>query len=130
MPLIRCATGDLVRLSHQSCSCGRAFPLIQNIEGRQDDYVITTSGRWIGRLDLVFKGVSGLVEGQIIQEKLDLVRVLIVPAKDFTQNDENLLLHKLRERLGKEMKIVIQKVDFIPRTKRGKLKLVISKILA
>lgn len=130
MPLIRYATGDLARLSHQSCPCGRAFPLIKNIEGRQDDYVITPSGKWIGRLDLVFKGVSELVEGQIIQEEIDLVRVLIVPTNNFTQDNENILLDKLRERLGKEIKIVVQKVDFISRTKQGKFKLVVSKVRA
>ena len=128
MPLLRYATGDLTRLSHQPCPCGRAFPVVESIEGRQDDYVITPSGKWIGRLDLPFKGVSHLVESQIIQEKLDFVRVLIVPSKDFTQNDEEILLKNLRERLGSEIKIIIQKVGAIPRTKRGKYKLVRSKV--
>ena len=58
MPFLRYATGDFARLSHQPCPCGRAFPVVENIEGRQDDYVITPSGKWIGRLDIPFKGVS------------------------------------------------------------------------
>ncbi len=128
MPFLRYATGDLTRLSQQPCSCGRAFPVIETLEGRQDDYVITPSGKWIGRLDIPFKGVSNLVESQIIQEKLDFIRVLIVPSKDFTQNDRDILLKNLRRRLGSQMKIIIQRVEAIPRTKQGKYKLVISKV--
>ena len=130
MPLIRYASGDFVRLSSQSCSCGRAFPVIETIEGRKDDYIVTPSGKWLGRFSIVFRAVPNMIESQIIQEKPDMVRVLIVPANNFTWNDENILLEKLRERLGQEMKIVIQKVDSIPRTKRGKFKVVISKIRA
>ena len=128
MPLLRYATGDLSRLSHQPCPCGRAFPVVESIEGRQDDYLITPSGKWIGRLDLSFKGVSHLIESQIIQEKPDLVRVLIVPTDKFIQKDEEILYKKLEERLGLEMQIAIQKVDAIPRTKQGKQQLVISHV--
>ena len=34
MPLIRYDTNDFARISHRSCPCGRAFPIIDSIEGR------------------------------------------------------------------------------------------------
>ena len=128
MPLIRYVTGDRVRLSSKSCSCGRAFPVIESLEGRQDDYIITPSGRWIGRLDLAFKGVPCILESQIIQEAVDWVRVLIVPIGPFSYDNENLLLKRLRERLGSEIRITLEHVEKIPRPKSGKYKLVISKL--
>lgn len=128
MPFIRYATGDLAQMSHENCPCNRPFPIVKKLEGRRDDYVITPSGKWLGRLDLVFKGVSHLIEGQIIQDHLDFVRVLIVPGTDFTDNDEQILSKKLHERLGSEIKIAIEKVESIPRTKQGKYQLVISKV--
>ena len=73
----------------------------------------------------------GLTLGLMIGEQRYgeiFVRVLIVPSKDFTQNDEEILLKNLRERLGSEIKIIIQQVEAIPRTKLGKYKLVISKV--
>ncbi|MDJ0636145.1 MAG: hypothetical protein QNJ34_23385 [Xenococcaceae cyanobacterium MO_188.B29] len=128
MPLIRYVTGDLARLSTQSCPCGRPFPVIETIEGRQDDYMVTPSGKWLGRLDVVLKRTSNLVETQMIQEKLNLVRVLIVPTENFTQKDEAILRKKLEERFGLEMQIAIQKVDAIPLTKQGKYQAVISHV--
>ena len=128
MPFIRYDTGDFVRIKNpsQSCSCGRAFPVVESIEGRIQDYIITPSGKWIGALGRVLVNVNNLIEAQIIQEKLDLIRVLIVTTENFTFQDEKVLLNNIHQRIGSEIKIVIQKTDKIRRTKRGKLKITIS----
>ena len=130
MPLIRYDTGDFVRIKnhHQSCPCGRAFPLVESIEGRKEDYIVTPSGKWIGLMGRVLRNASNLIEVQIIQEKLDLLRVLIVTTENFTDRDEKVLLQNIQQRVGYDVKIIIQKTDAIPRTKRGKLKTTISKV--
>ena len=128
MPLLRYVTGDLVQRSDQVCPCGRHFPVVKTIEGREDDYIITPSGKWIGRLSVVFRNIPNLVESQVIQEQLDYVRVLIVTTADFNHHDEEILKQKLWERLGSEIKIDLQKVQEIKRTKQGKSKLVVSNL--
>ena len=130
MPFIRYDTGDFVRIENptRSCSCGRAFPLVESIEGRIEDYVITPSGKWIGAIGRALLDVNNLIEAQIIQEKLDLLRVLIVPTENFTVRDEKVLLKNIQQRVGYEMKIIIQKTDAIARTKRGKFQLVVSQL--
>lgn len=40
----RYQTGDLVRMSGRRCSCGRGFPLIDEVVGRQNDMVVDASG--------------------------------------------------------------------------------------
>ena len=128
MPFIRYDTGDFVRIENPACfcSCGRAFPLVESIEGRVEDYVITPSSKWIGAMGRALLNVNNLIEAQIIQEKLDLLRVLIVATESFAAQDEKVLRKNIQQRVGYEMKIVIQKTDAIPRTKRGKFKLVVS----
>ncbi len=40
LPLIRFRTGDLTRLIHEPCACGRTFVRMQRISGRCDDMLI------------------------------------------------------------------------------------------
>jgi phenylacetate-CoA ligase len=47
MPLIRYRIGDVVVPSCRVCRCGRGLPLIEGVEGRDADYVLTPSGRLI-----------------------------------------------------------------------------------
>lgn len=41
----RCDTGDIVRMSHRVCSCGRGYPLIDEVVGRQNDMVCDRRGK-------------------------------------------------------------------------------------
>lgn len=128
MPLIRYKTGDKISFSTEDkCLCGRTMPVIDSIEGRMDDSVITRDGRRIGRLDPVFKADLNILEAQIIQESLMEFTLKLVPGLGFSEKDENYLVDALRERVG-DVKVCVDLVDAIPRTKAGKFKAVISKV--
>ena len=126
MPLIRYATGDLAELGAGRCACGRAFPSLARLEGRTDDVLVTPEGRWIGRLDPIFKGVSSLHETQIVQDRTDHVRVDVVPVAAFTDGERDALVHALRQRLGPSMQIDVVQVGRIPRTAAGKFPAVVN----
>jgi phenylacetate-CoA ligase len=126
MPLIRYATGDVATMGEGPCRCGRAFPVIRSIEGRRDDVLSTPDGRWIGRLDPIFKSVGSIYETRIVQDALDHVRVEVVPLPGFGSGDEQALLHQLQERLGSTMRIELIQVASIPRTSRGKFRAVVN----
>ena len=128
MPLLRYATGDLVALGDQSCRCGRAFPVVASIQGREADHIVTPSGQWIGPLNTIFHGVENIAESQIIHDAPAHLRILIVPSSDYSRADDERLTQRLRERIGPEIAVDIEKVDSIARTKQGKHKLVISTI--
>ena len=76
-----------------------------------------------------FKPMENIIESQIIQEKIDLLRIKIVKNKDYGTYDERLLLAGFSERLGKDIAFKLEYVDEIPRTKSGKFKWVISKVV-
>ena len=128
MPLIRYELGDRGSLANRNCSCGCSLPVLASIEGRNDDLLLTPDGRKIGRLDPVFKADISIREAQIIQESLNRVLVRVVPAKGFGFEDERMIVKGLKERLGNDMQIEVQRVTDIPRTKSGKFRSVISKI--
>jgi phenylacetate-CoA ligase len=129
MPLIRYEVGDRVAMAPpgEKCPCGRTLPILLSVEGRSDDVIVTPDGRRIGRLDPVFKGDIPMREGQIIQESLELIRVLVVPAREFTARHEQDLIVAVRERVG-NIKVQVERVSEIPRPANGKFRAVISKV--
>jgi len=126
MPLIRYDAGDLVTIRKGMCPCGRNFPVVDRIEGRADDYVVTPDGRLLGRLDHIFKGATNIVEGQIVQFAPDQIVVTVVPALGYTPEDGDRIRHALLSRTGEDVRVSIQEVAAIPRTKNGKFRAVVS----
>ena len=125
MPLIRYETGDRGALRKDTCKCGRKLPMINEIEGRIDDVIVTPDGRKIGRLDPIFKTDIPIHEAQIIQEDKNTIRVKFIPDQGY--NHDPLLIKRLQEHLG-EMDFILEKVESIPRGSNGKFKAVISNI--
>jgi phenylacetate-CoA ligase len=130
MPLIRYRCGDRVRPAPAGarCPCGRAFPLIGQVIGRADDAIKLPDGRSIGRLDHLFKGVEGILEAQIRQDRLDAVTILMVPAPTYTDRTREVLRSNARHRLGNGIELDIRTVDAIPRTRNGKFKGVVCNV--
>ncbi len=125
-PLIRYDTGDVVAIEPDTvCTCGRLGRVVSAIDGRVEDYIVLQNGATIGRLDHVFKDMVNIREAQIIQHRGGGIVVRVVPGQRYTLLDEKVLMDELEKRLGRDSKISIKCVDSIPRTKSGKLRLVI-----
>jgi phenylacetate-CoA ligase len=130
MPLIRYRCGDFVRPAEPGsrCSCGRSFPLIEQVIGRMDDSIKLRDGRSVGRLDHLFKGVEGILEAQIRQHRLDALTILVVPSTTFNDRTRETLRSNVRHRLGDEIDLEIRLVDAIPRTGNGKFRGVVCDV--
>jgi phenylacetate-CoA ligase len=130
MPLVRYRLGDRggpIRWKQTICECGRSLPELCSIDGRMDDVLYSRDGRVIGRLDPVFKSSLPVEEAQIIQDNLDRVRVLCVPAPGFSNATAREIASRLRDRMG-PIEVVIEQVRSIPRSANGKLRSVISNV--
>lgn len=127
MPLIRYKTGDLVELGNQDrCPCGQAFKVVASVEGRKEDMIELRSGKLVGRMDLIFKGLEGIREAQIIQQTFDDIVVRIVVDESFAEGTLRKINGNARVRLGDEVRVRIEIVDSIPRGTNGKFKAVVS----
>lgn len=128
-PLIRYQIGDVARWAiSQNCSCGRVTPILEGIEGRFEDICYTPDGREMLRFDTVFKGIETIREAQVVQEKLDQFIIKIIPTSDFHQHDEELIQANMRLHVGANVKVIVERVEQIPRSASGKFRAVVCKL--
>jgi len=131
MPLIRYDIGDYVKLSDEkSCSCGRNYPIVESVLGREEDYIVTTERGKVGRLDPIFKNSpSTIIKTQIVQNEIDKVDVLYVPDElKFKSEHLDVIKDQLLARIGSNTEVRFNKVMDIPVGKNGKFKAVISNV--
>jgi phenylacetate-CoA ligase len=128
MPLIRYEMGDILTPGTMGCECGRNFPVIEQITGRIDDILVAPDGRPLGRMDPVFKGLSGIYETQIIQTANDCIELKMVVDNNFSEKNKDELVREIKKRVGHEMHIKINIVDSMPKDENGKFSAVISNI--
>ena len=129
MPLIRYAVGDKAAWSSQeTCECGRNLKLLERIDGRSADEIITPSGN---RLILhFFTGVleffTEIESFQVIQENISSINLNIVPRSQ-AQINKPAIIKALQEK-GADIDIEIDIVQSIPLERTGKRKFIESKI--
>lgn len=127
-PLIRYRIGDSITLADpaKKCSCGSFFPLVERIEGRTNDYILSsTHGKVnLGNISNSTKDTKGIVCFQLTQDKLDLLEVKMVVNKEFNNIQELKFIKALRERIGDSMELNINYVEDIPKEKSGKFRIV------
>jgi len=127
-PFIRYRLGDIAMWDSEACPCGREMPIIKEVIGRVEDVVIGPDGRQMVRFHGIFVNQPHVREGQIIQEAISRIRVKIVPTDGYSQDDERDIQHRIQQRLGNSVKVVIELVEFIPRNKAGKFRAVICEL--
>jgi phenylacetate-CoA ligase len=127
-PLIRYDMGDVGTLTEQSCPCGRAGRALASVDGRLEDAIVLPSGARVGRLDHIFKDLVRIREAQIYQPEVSTIALRVVRGDGYTALDERKLLSEARQRLGDDPKISIEYVERLPRTRTGKLRMVVSDI--
>ena len=131
-PFIRYDTGDIGVYTEKRCSCGRTLPLMECMEGRTADFILTKDGRKIHGeyFTHLFYGVRGLNQFQFIQKKIDFVELKIVKNQLWDNNLEPELLQKIRNYMNdSDLEIQVLFVDEIPTTRTGKLMFTISEII-
>jgi len=115
-------------LTEGSCSCGRPGRVIQEIDGRREDYLVLADGARIGCLNHVFKDLVQIREAQLHQYRIGEVEARVVRSRKFTDRDERALRSNLQQKIGKSTSVQITYVDSLPRTPSGKLRMVVSHI--
>ena len=125
-PFLRYRIGDVGTRLKSPCPCGRAGDVFLDVDGRNEDYVVTPDGRLVGRLDHIFKDQSMILEAQILQDTPRAIDVKIVPAPGYSQADEEAMIREIRLRLGDEIHIDVHVVSNIPRERNGKFRAVKS----
>lgn len=129
MPLIRFRTGDYAVLADdQICSCTRNYLLLDEIIGREQEFIVDIQGELVSATSLIFgqhfSVFSGL-DGLFLQQSVP-GEVGIFMKKNPGFNDDDLMMMKsqIRELLGNRVRFVYDFTDELPKSKIGKARLV------
>ena len=126
-PLIRYQIGDVGMWSDTPCACGRShLPVLKELVGRLEDAVVGPDGTEMVRFHGIFIDLPHVIEGQIIQEKIDLLRVRVVATNEFGTEDEKVIRRRIVEERLHGMRVEIERVEALEKTGRGKFRAVIS----
>jgi len=129
-PFIRYRTGDVAVRDDRICACGRALPMLREIQGRSTDFVVARDGTVMHGLALIYvlRDVPGIEAFKVIQESIDLTRVQIVAGADFQPERIPLIIAGLKQRLGGAVAIRVERVERLEPEVSGKYRYIVSKV--
>ena len=128
MPFIRYDTGD-IGIASDGCSCGRSFPTIREILGRDYEQIKTFSGHriygWEFEAYLFYEKnyKKYITEYEIIQKGTGII-LRMIPSKAYSRSIENRLKSDLNLMLGGEMEVDVDSVEHIENGPNGKKALI------
>jgi phenylacetate-CoA ligase len=129
-PFIRYRTGDIGTLSDKRCTCGRGLPLIERIDGRTTDFIVTHDGRIVHGLSLIYvmREIEGIREFKITQNKVNEFIVSIVKDSMYNEDNENHIRDEFKKRIGKGSRVFFEYLDEIKPEGSGKFRYVVSNV--
>ena len=133
MPLLRYDTGDMVIRSEARCACGRAFPVVQSILGREGDVIRTPSGRILGASLVthwiyVICDAKHFLESQVIQDAPDHITIEYVPAARCSAPELKMFEERLHQYLPRDLHFSLREVAAVERTRGGKIRPIVSRL--
>jgi phenylacetate-CoA ligase len=128
MPFIRYRVGDLGVMASSSCECGRSLPLLQKIEGRIQDAIVTNDGRIVSGLFFahMMKDCPEVKEFQVHQLSMGRLLIVIVLQRERPFSSSHRIERIVQQYMGHDMEILFQIRDSIPVTRSGKRRITVS----
>lgn len=130
MPLLRYTFGDVGTLSERRCSCGRTLALLGSLTSRDEDILVAPGGRLIPPIMVSWapRIVEGVRDWQLVQNRPDEIIARFVVDRPLSDTDREWLATYFAGRLGTEVRVVIEQVNEIPLSSRGKHRRVVSTV--
>ncbi|MBT0732768.1 phenylacetate--CoA ligase family protein [Methanoculleus bourgensis] len=127
-PLIRYRTMDLATAAQGPCTCGRHYPLLEHVEGRLHEFIVTKDRRLISMtaVNMHSDVFDNVVQFQFYQEKVGEVLLRIVRKPGYTDRDTDYILSELEKKFEGDVDVTVHFVTKIPRTRRGKYRFLIQ----
>jgi phenylacetate-CoA ligase len=83
-------------------------------------------GREVVRFHALFIDLPYVLEGQVVQEAVDEFVVRVIAKDRFGETEARTIRRRFEERLGRVKVSSVERVPELERTKRGKLRAVVS----
>jgi phenylacetate-CoA ligase len=130
MPLIRYKIGDMAIYEPGGCACGRSMPVIREVVGRVQDFLVTTDGHFVhgGYFPHTFRIWPEIFRYQVYQPDRAHLEVQFVCRSAVDSAWVDRVRQELLSRFGSDMIISIKVVDEIKLTPAGKHRFIISEV--
>ncbi|MGC1120887.1 MAG: hypothetical protein WBA22_07310 [Candidatus Methanofastidiosia archaeon] len=130
MPFIRYRLQDVGIPSDETCQCGRTLPVLKEIEGRCDDFIVPPSGELIPPTRLIahFFSTPHIKQFRVTQKTREHITIQLIPHPLFSAELENQLLENIKNAVGPRVTVELERVDHIPETGKGKFRTIISHV--
>lgn len=133
MPFVRYRTGDRGILAGGDCACGRAYPRLQRVTGRQQHFVVTANGTRVpvtafvfGQHFSAFAHITGM---QLYQDEPGKVVVRIIRGKSYSEQHERELRDKMTSAVDGDLEVHFEYPNEFPRNAGGKIDFVIQRVI-
>lgn len=130
MPFIRYQQDDTGIYTSDEPICGRGLPLMKEICGRSNDYVILPDGKKLTPhlFSLAMDDIAGIGEWKLLQKNIDEIEVEISVRENIKEEILEEVRRNLNRIIGDKMKIKIKLVKEIRRDPYQKLRSVVSEV--
>jgi len=130
VPFIRYKTMDKARKGEMGCrECGRQFQIIDTIEGRLQEIVVSTSGRHVALTGLsVLDCFDNVAQCQFYQDSPGRVTLRVIRKNTYSENDTRAILAGVLRKLGEGFEFDVVFVESIERSGSGKLSFLDQKL--
>ena len=121
--------GDKVIISSETCKCGRSSRIIESIEGRTGDQILTENGELLSQY-LFYYAVKDLdkigLENSILQYKViqnkNNFELFIIKGPNYSDAAIEYIKQRMFEKIGGNINIKIKFTEELPKDKSGKLR--------
>ncbi|MFX1294797.1 MAG: phenylacetate--CoA ligase family protein [Promethearchaeota archaeon] len=131
MPFIRYRVGDIAKQKLDLCECGRGLSLIDSLEGRINDFLLTIDGKYLPGIFFpavfAYHDMKGIAQYQIRQKISKELEVILVKEKNFQESDLDKFVDIIKRFMG-DIELKIKYVNEIPQTSAGKRRYTISEL--
>jgi len=132
MPLVRYRTGDLVRLpaawgAAEAEEVALGIRPFGGVLGRSGEFLLTPEGARITGINHFPREVRHVRRIQVIQERLDEVRLLVLAEAGYAPHDAQRLLANVRAKLPPSMRVSVELCERLEQTALGKTPFVIHR---
>ena len=130
MPLVRYRTGDYVRLAKLDATREFLWPAVEEISGREQEFLITSSGRRISLTtfnmhDAIFDDLYAV---QFFQPEPGIAEFRYITSSSFHSSRLENIKSGIIRKLGDDFQLTMREVEEVEKTPRGKHTWLVTKL--
>ena len=124
--LLNYRVGDLAARIAEPCACGRALPMLSEVQGRSTEWLESRTGAPIHPQTLrnILREVAGVRRFQLVQDRPGDVKVVIVAAPEASRDGIRAHIVEGVRRLDISLDADVEFAESLPRTEGGKVRAV------